>query len=132
MIHIPTMRWWTPGHYRHEPPLMYRFLTAGVLLIGLGFVSAVGAWLWICHEQRATWKQGSRCECQIRESDKKSLENAEQLKDSQDRRRVFQQALRDRTSPLFTMARDGIQKEEEISESLGKTPAEIQSLRNEA
>jgi len=59
MMRISQLRWWTLGHFTYEPPLMYRFAIAGVLLAVTGFASAAGSWLWIYHRQPARWNNGS-------------------------------------------------------------------------
>jgi len=131
MLRSNQKRWWTLGHYQHEPLLIYRFASVGVLLAVAGFASAAGSWLWTCHRQRAAWNEGSRCACQLHKLDERVRETARHLKDSNDRTNVFQQALQDKTSPFFAVAREQIQNEKEISRKLNETAKsfQIQSLR---
>src|SRR5258708_2628859 len=117
--------WWTLGHWPHEPRLMHRFACVGILLTVAGFVSAAGAWVWVCHQRPSSWSGGSRCACQLHKRDEKLVETAGQLQNSRERTITFHQALQNQTSPFFAQAREQIQKEKEISKKLAESTSAL-------
>ncbi|HXJ41564.1 MAG TPA: hypothetical protein VNH18_19965 [Bryobacteraceae bacterium] len=97
----------------------------GIVLAIAGYVAAGGSWTWICGQHFSVWQNGSRCSCQIQQRATRIFEIEQQLAISGERTLVFQQALQDQTKPAFTVAREQIQKEQDITRELREASSSL-------